>query len=94
MTKQTNGGVPVTLPDGNSVTFDFTQISARGMGRFFQAARTNDIEGVSETLAQIVSDCPYGPADQPDTYAELPYFGAFTDLVEAAVQAGKNARVR
>ena len=39
MTKQTNGGVPVTLPDGNSVTFDFSRIKAREMGRFFQAAR-------------------------------------------------------
>jgi hypothetical protein len=94
MSKQENGGVPVTLPDGHSVTFDFSRISARAMGRFFQAARDNDIEGVSATLALIVIDCPYGPADQPDTYAELPYFGAFSDLVEATIDGLKNVRTR
>ena len=76
-------------------TFDLTRITAREMPDFQRAMTQQDTETVAAFLAKIVVNCPHLPADadahDPETYLELPYYGAFQAVVDDLGEATKNA---
>lgn len=82
----------VTLPDGQDVTFNFDRVTAKEMSRFFKAARENDVEAVAALMARVVVDCPWGDPADAETFANLPYYTTFSDVLEAMVAAGNGAR--
>lgn len=68
--------------------FDFTRITARDVAAFAKS----DLEAQANALARCVVTCPYGPADHPDTYLDLPwttYQQVQAAFVEALANTGK-----
>lgn len=80
-----NGKNPSAHKHG--LTFDLRKVTAKDMKKFFAATREQDTDGQAETLARVVVVCPkeWGDPTDPETYANLPYFGEFKDVIEAFV---------
>jgi hypothetical protein len=75
------------------LTFDFSGITARQAHEYFGALRRDDIMAIAEYFASgVVVNCPFGDARNPETYANLPFYGEFQDLLIAYAEASKNAR--
>jgi len=73
------------------LTFDLTIFTARQMGTFIQATQTSDIEAISAILASgVVTACPkeWGPPNEVDTFANLPYWGEFQEVITGLAEAG------
>lgn len=76
------------------VTFNLETITGEEMADFFDAARKNDIRGVSAGLALVIDACPaeWGNPRDPKTYLKQSYFKVLEPLVLdlADERAGKN----
>ena len=75
----------------NELTFDLTKFTARQMSTFIQATQSSDVEAISEILAGgVVVTCPkeWGDPTDVDTFAELPYFGEFQEVITGLANAG------
>jgi len=76
------------------VTFNLRKITGTQMGKFFAAARANDVEGVAEGLTHVVETCPaeWGDPSKPETYLNQSYFDVLEPLVLdfSDERAGKN----
>lgn len=78
----------------DDVQFDLTKVTAREVTEFQRAAAANDIDAVALFMTRVVVACPWGDPGSVDTFAELPFFGAFNDLLSAWATASKNALKR
>jgi hypothetical protein len=74
----------------DAVQYDLKRVTAREMHGFFKAARENDIVTLASVLTKVVVSCPWGDPSDPNTFLELPFYGAFQDAIEGLVNAAKN----
>lgn len=72
---------------GSEISFDFTRITALQFDAFAKALKTNDIAAVCAGLARVVVECPYGPADEAETFGNLSYMGEFQNVLLALNEA-------
>lgn len=81
-----------TLND--QIEFDLSKVTVGDMDGFFKAVRETDNETISRVLAKMISKCPddWGKAKNYRTYLNLPYYGAFQQLIQHLVDEvnGKN----
>jgi hypothetical protein len=61
------------------------------MGNFLRGTANNDLDIMSETLAMVIVECPadWGDPKDPETYANLPFYGAFQDVVNDMTEESK-----
>ena len=76
---------------GNELKFDLTRITAGEMGEFVAASARADTPKMAAIFAKTVAVCPWGPADDPNTYLALPFFGEWQQVFAGLTTAAKNA---
>ena len=77
-----------------ALEYDLSRVSAREMAAFFEAARSSDIPALASVMAKVVVACPWGDPRDPNTYLDLPFYGAFQDVIDGLADAAKNAGAR
>jgi hypothetical protein len=77
-----------------ALEFDLSCVSAREMASFFEAARKSDIPALAAVMAKVVVACPWGDPRDSSTYLDLPFFGAFQDVIDGLADAAKNGGAR
>lgn len=71
------------------LAIDLSKVTAREMNSFFKAAENRDVEALSVFFTRVVTACPYGDPTQPETFLDLPFFGAFQDVLVAVGETAK-----
>lgn len=78
------------------VTYNLSSLKARDVSILMNASQTGDVEAMAAMLARVVTDCPpeWGKPDDPNTYLELDFYGAFMDLIDGIGVTAKKLRSR
>lgn len=78
----------------HTLSYDLSTVTAAQMDTFFRAVETNDIKVLADVFAVVVVTCPFGDPRNPDTYLNLPFYGAFKDVLKGMIDAAKKAASR
>jgi hypothetical protein len=84
----------VAMTTKRPVAFDISEMTVRDGMAFQRALRSWDVPEIAALLARFATSCPWGDPNDPETWANLPFFSEFKGAISAFQQALEMERTR